>query len=78
MCNNTSLPQVLQPQSTGTRSPAAEAFAERLVGIAADATTALMISIGHRTALFEALKEAPASSDELAARAQLNERYVRE
>src|SRR3546814_346393 len=39
----------------------------------------LMISIGHRTGLFEALKAAgPVTSQELADRAGLNERYVRE
>jgi 2-polyprenyl-3-methyl-5-hydroxy-6-metoxy-1,4-benzoquinol methylase len=55
-----------------------EPFAERLLGIANEATTALMISIGHRTGLFEAMKSGAMSSIELAAKAGLDERYVRE
>ena len=39
----------------------------------------LMISIGHRTGLFDTLADAPPlTSQELATRAGLNERYVRE
>jgi ubiquinone/menaquinone biosynthesis C-methylase UbiE len=38
-----------------------------------------MASIGHRTGLFDRLSELPpATSEEIAARAELNERYVRE
>jgi 2-polyprenyl-3-methyl-5-hydroxy-6-metoxy-1,4-benzoquinol methylase len=38
-----------------------------------------MVSIGHRTGLFDVMREAPpATSEEIAARAGLNERYVRE
>ncbi len=37
-----------------------------------------MIDIGHKTGLFEALAQAPGTSDEIAARAGLQERYVRE
>jgi ubiquinone/menaquinone biosynthesis C-methylase UbiE len=76
MCNNPTLLQSLQPQTAP--SSTAEAFANRLVQVAADAATALMISIGHRTELFEALKQGPTTSKELAHRAELNERYVRE
>lgn len=57
----------------------AEAFAERLVGVLNDATLALMISIGHRTALFDRMAERPAStSEQVAEAAGLQERYVRE
>jgi SAM-dependent methyltransferase len=38
----------------------------------------LMVDLGHRTGLFEALAQRPATSEELAARAGLQERYVRE
>jgi SAM-dependent methyltransferase len=56
-----------------------EAFAERLVGILNDAALALMISVGHRTGLFDALARRGAStSGELAEEAGLHERYVRE
>ena len=38
-----------------------------------------MISVGHRTGLFDTMRDAPPlTSGELAARAGLNERYVRE
>ena len=37
-----------------------------------------MIDIGHRTSLFSAAATGPATSEELAARAGLTERYVRE
>jgi SAM-dependent methyltransferase len=57
----------------------AEGFAERLVGVLNDATLALMISIGHRTGLFDRMAELPAStSEQIAEAAGLHERYVRE
>ena len=57
----------------------AQAFAERLLRILNDGAVSLMISIGHRTGLLDAMRGAPpASSAEIAARAGLNERYVRE
>lgn len=57
----------------------AEAFGGNVVGILNGASLALMISIGHRTELFDkmAVME-PATSEEIAAKAGLNERYVRE
>jgi 2-polyprenyl-3-methyl-5-hydroxy-6-metoxy-1,4-benzoquinol methylase len=58
---------------------AAEAFAERLTGIINGGATALMISVGHRTGLFDTLAEMPPStSEEIARAASLKERYVRE
>ena len=75
MCNPTPILQHSQP---APGSEAEQDFANRLVETAANATTSLMISIGHRTHLFEALKQGPATSEELAARAGLAERYVRE
>ncbi len=57
----------------------AEAFAGRLVTALNDGALCLMASIGHRTGLFDVLSTLPPStSDEIASRARLNERYVRE
>jgi SAM-dependent methyltransferase len=57
-----------------------DAFGERLLGTLNSAALSLMISIGHRTGgLFDALGDGDAvTSDELAGRAGLDERYVRE
>ncbi|MPY97124.1 MAG: methyltransferase domain-containing protein [Actinophytocola sp.] len=57
---------------------AAEAFAERLFGEYTSGMVTLMIDIGHRTGLFDAAAAGPATSAELADRAGLTERYVRE
>ncbi|HYP27661.1 MAG TPA: methyltransferase domain-containing protein [Blastocatellia bacterium] len=57
----------------------AEKFAEKMLNILNDGSLALMISIGHRTGLFDALGELPPSpSHRIAEAAGLNERYVRE
>jgi len=57
----------------------ADAFAERLLTALNQGALCLMISIGHRTGLFDTLRDLePASSDEIALKAGLNERYVRE
>ncbi|HVE66489.1 MAG TPA: class I SAM-dependent methyltransferase [Thermoanaerobaculia bacterium] len=71
---------------TGRDSPAlpfdprkAEAFAGRLIGALNDGSLCLMASIGHRAGLFDAMRDQPPmTSPEIAARARLNERYVRE
>lgn len=56
-----------------------EAFAERLMGMMTEATLALMLSLGHRSRLFDTLAELPPStSHQIADAAGLNERYVRE
>jgi SAM-dependent methyltransferase len=56
-----------------------EAFGRRMLGIVNDAGVALLLSIGHQTGLFDCMANlAPATSDEIAAAAGLNERYVRE
>lgn len=58
---------------------AAEAFTGRLVDALNAGGLMLMISIGHRTGLFDALAAAgDVTSPELARRAGLDERYVRE
>ncbi|HSB86249.1 MAG TPA: class I SAM-dependent methyltransferase [Ilumatobacteraceae bacterium] len=55
-----------------------EAFAGRLMGIYTGAVLTYMIDLGHRTGLFSAAAQGPASSAGLAVRAGLTERYVRE
>ena len=50
-----------------------------MIGIANAGLTALMISVGHRTGLFDALAGmSPSTSGEIAKAANLDERYVRE
>lgn len=57
----------------------AEAFAGRLLTALNNGALCLMVSVGHRTGLFDTMSQTgPANSEELAARAGLNERYVRE
>ncbi len=57
----------------------AEAFANRLIGALNEGALCLMTSVGHRTGLFDTMAELPPStSDEIAAKGGLNERYVRE
>lgn len=51
---------------------------ERLVGVLNDAALALMLSIGHRTGLLDALAAGTSTVDELAERAGCARRYVRE
>ena len=55
-----------------------EAFLGRLTSIYAGSMLSYMIDIGHRTGLFTAAAAAPATSEALAERAGLTERYVRE
>src|SRR5262245_62704674 len=56
----------------------AEAFGGRLMAILSGSLLSSMVDIGHRTGLFAAAAEGWATSEQLAARAGLNERYVRE
>jgi ubiquinone/menaquinone biosynthesis C-methylase UbiE len=54
-------------------------FASQLLSTLNQGALCLMISIGHRTGLFDVMSAlAPSTSDEIAAAAKLNERYVRE
>jgi 2-polyprenyl-3-methyl-5-hydroxy-6-metoxy-1,4-benzoquinol methylase len=58
---------------------AAEEFAGRMIGVLRDSSLALMISIGHQVGLFDTLAQLPpATSQDIADAAGLNERYVRE
>lgn len=57
----------------------AAAFEDRFVAILNGGALSLMASIGHRTGLFDAMGDgASGTSADIAARAGLNERYVRE
>ena len=57
----------------------AEAFAGKVLTALNNGALCLMVSIGHRTGLFDTMNRLPpARSQEIAARAGLNERYVRE
>jgi SAM-dependent methyltransferase len=54
-------------------------FAGRMLRTMNEAALALMVSVGHRTGLFDVMAAVPAAtSAEIAARAALDERYVRE
>jgi 2-polyprenyl-3-methyl-5-hydroxy-6-metoxy-1,4-benzoquinol methylase len=57
----------------------AEAFGGQVLGILNGAALTFMLSIGHRTGLFDTMASLPPStSDQIAKQAGLNERYVRE
>lgn len=57
----------------------AEAFAGTLIDVLNKSSLSLMISIGHRSGLFDTMSEMDAAtSGEIAGNAGLNERYVRE
>lgn len=57
----------------------AAAFEEQMVDTVSKGAVALMISVGHRTGLFDAMESGEEmTSEQLAGRANLNERYVRE
>ena len=60
-------------------SEARAEFSERMNRMLNEASLALMVSVGHRTGLFDVMAQMPAAtSAEIASRASLDERYVRE
>jgi ubiquinone/menaquinone biosynthesis C-methylase UbiE len=67
-------------ESTLPLDPAnSEAFAEQMLGVLNSAALSLMLSIGHKTRLFDTMAQmAPAASEQIAKAAGLHERYVRE
>ena len=58
----------------------AEAFAGKLLEIINGGCLSLMISVGHKTGLFDVMSgmQEPSTSEKIAKNANLNERYVRE
>ena len=61
----------------GARDP--KEFAERMLRMMNDAALALMVSVGHRTGLFEAMAGLPAAtSAQIAAAAALDKRHIPE
>ena len=77
MCSNVNLmTDVIESESLSAEE---QAFAGKLIAMVNHGMAGLMIAIGHRTGLYVAMRGAgPLSSEELAARAGLDERYVRE
>lgn len=69
--------QALHTETFDTRR--ADAFAGKLLDTLNSGALALMISLGHRSGLFDVMsKQGWVTSNELAAAAKLDERYVRE
>jgi len=65
---------VAETEDTGTAD-----FAGRMIHMLNEAALALMVSVGHRTGLFDVMAAMPAAtSAQIAAGAALDERYVRE
>jgi len=57
----------------------AGAFVERMAETVNAAAVTVMVSVGHRTGLFDTMAQLPpSSSEQIAAAAELSERYVRE
>lgn len=67
-----------QAEQTQFDPAKAEAFGGHIMQILGGGLLSLMVDIGHRTGLFAAATGGWATSDQLAARAGLTERYVRE
>jgi ABC-type Fe3+ transport system substrate-binding protein len=66
-------------QTTIVDEAKAEAFADQIADVLNNGALSLGLSIGHRTRLFDTLADLPpATSQEIADAADLNERYVRE
>src|SRR5688500_1654905 len=64
---------------TPTDAAAADAFGRRMVETLNSAAVAMMLSAGHRTGLLDVMGDGEArTKEELAAKARLSERYVRE
>jgi SAM-dependent methyltransferase len=56
-----------------------ETFAEQMLGMLNQGALSLMLSIGHKTHLFDSLSSmVPSTSEQIASATGLNERYVRE
>lgn len=74
----TTMPLDTHPMTTFDQQTA-EAFLDTVAGIIDSGAVAVMISLGHRTGLFDAMAGlAPATSEAIAGRAGCAERFVRE
>ena len=62
----------------GLNADAVKQFGGRLLGLYTGSVLTKLIDIGYEVGLFEASRAGPATSEELAGRAGLKERYVRE
>lgn len=70
---------MIHPDAPAFDQEAAEAFAHKIGDVVNSGAVAVMLSIGHRTGLFDTMaKLAPSTSAEIAEAAALAERYVRE
>src|SRR5712691_1571542 len=70
---------VSQGSTSGFDKAKAESFAAYTVGLLNSGFLTLMISIGHKTGLFDVMATLqPSGSEQIAWKAKLNERYVRE
>lgn len=66
-------------QAPSAAAPPASDFAGRMLQVMNNSALSLMISLGHRTRLFDVMaKLPPSTSHEIARASGLNERYVRE
>src|ERR1035441_10927823 len=54
------------------------AFAEQMISTLTGGAMSMLVSVGYRTGLFDAAARGPGTSVDLAGRAGLQERYVRE
>ena len=71
MCN-ACMPMLNEEQSV-------DAFADQLIDMLNQGTLSLMVSIGHRTGLFDCMRELPpATAGQIASHASLTTRYVKE
>lgn len=70
---------ILEERENKLDQSKADAFAEKMLGLLNGGALALMVSIGHRTNLFDTMTDLPASTaEQISKAARLNERYVRE
>lgn len=73
------LDEVTVSTTTSPTPDTTEDFAARVVECLDSASTAILLSIGHQTGLFDTMRSLPpATSTQIADAAGLNERYVRE
>ncbi len=78
-CLNNELSQANSLSRSELDKSKSEAFAGQVIGILNGGILSLMMSVGHRTRLFDVMAGLPSSTSvRIAQKARLNERYVRE